>query len=82
MGITIFIFIFNFLQVQQKQKYIVQLSNELSSNDDRIHAMSDHLKNIRQELQHTQVFINDLPKKADISRNQIKILVAFIFLFV
>ena len=42
-------------QVQKKQREVITLNNDLSSNDNRVHAMSEHLRNIRQELQHTQV---------------------------
>ena len=43
------------IQVQRKQKGIVRARGDLEEYDDRIHAMSEHLKNVRQELQHTQV---------------------------
>ena len=48
------------LQVQRKQKGIVNVRNDLEEFDDRIHAMSEHLKNVRQELHHTQVSENNL----------------------
>ncbi|KAJ8309699.1 hypothetical protein KUTeg_011564, partial [Tegillarca granosa] len=35
-------------------KKIVGTQNELEEIDDRLHAMSEHLKNVRQELSHTQ----------------------------
>ena len=44
-------------QVQRKQKGIVRARGDLEEYDDRIHAMSEHLKNVRQELNHTQVFL-------------------------
>lgn len=44
-------------QVQDKQKKIVSFTNELEEIEDRVHAMSEHLKNVRQELTHTQVGI-------------------------
>lgn len=47
---------FFLLQIQDKQKKVVAATNDLEEFDDRIHAMSEHLKNVRQELQHTQVF--------------------------
>ena len=31
---------------------------DLEEYDDRIHAMSEHLKNVRQELHHTQVYLS------------------------
>ena len=49
----------NFIhQVQRKQREIVALQNELGENEDRVHSMSEHLKNVRQELQHTQGIVN------------------------
>lgn len=50
------VIIWNF-QVQDKQKKIVSFTNELEEIEDRVHAMSEHLKNVRQELTHTQVGI-------------------------
>lgn len=52
------------LQVTQKQRSVVKHINELEVTTDRITAMAEHLKNVRQELQHTQVgyvnlFIDD-----------------------
>lgn len=44
--------------VQKKQKEIVSLQNNLGENTDRVYSMSSHLKNVRQELQHTQGLIN------------------------
>lgn len=41
--------------MQDKQKNIVAFTNELEEIEDRVHAMSEHLKNVRQELTHTQV---------------------------
>lgn len=43
--------------MQDKQKKIVAFTNELEEIEDRVHAMSEHLKNVRQELTHTQVGI-------------------------
>ena len=42
-------------QVQKKQTKIVSSQNDLAETEDRINAMVEHLKNVRQELQHTQV---------------------------
>lgn len=50
-----FVVAFCSLQVQEKQRQITQLQNFLLENDDKVNAMSEHLKNVRQELQHTQV---------------------------
>ncbi|KAL5004553.1 hypothetical protein ScPMuIL_018009 [Solemya velum] len=41
-------------QVQRKQRLLVANHNEVEEVDDRLHAMSEHLRNVRQELQHTQ----------------------------
>lgn len=41
--------------VTEKEKAIVKTQNELKLNDDRVHHLSTHLKNVRQELKHTQV---------------------------
>ena len=46
-----------FTQVQDKQRQIIQLQNILRENEDKVNAMNEHLKNVRQELQHTQVHI-------------------------
>lgn len=45
-------------EIQRKQKEIVTAQNELGDNEDRVRAMSDHLHNVRQELQHTQGLVN------------------------
>jgi len=36
-------------------KRLLELNGELADNTDRFHAVSDHLKNVRQELQNAQV---------------------------
>ncbi|XP_068137178.1 coiled-coil domain-containing protein 39 [Hyperolius riggenbachi] len=41
-------------EVQKKQKEKVQLSNQVKDMEDRIQAMTDHLKNVKQELNYTQ----------------------------
>nr|XP_014341535.1 PREDICTED: coiled-coil domain-containing protein 39 isoform X2 [Latimeria chalumnae] len=41
-------------QLQENQKEKVNLENQVTEYEDRIHAMAEHLKNVRQELSHTQ----------------------------
>lgn len=48
-------FTLSFLQLEQKQKDIARMHAEVDQYGDRIRAMSDHLKNVRQERQQTQV---------------------------
>ncbi|XP_072033774.1 coiled-coil domain-containing protein 39-like [Amphiura filiformis] len=40
--------------VQTKQREIVQLQTELGTSEDRVFAMSEHMKNVQQELNQTQ----------------------------
>ena len=49
-------------QVQTKQREIVRLQTEMSVGEDRVHAMSEHMKNVQQELNQTQVLINGSSK--------------------
>ena len=42
-------------QVQQKEKQITSLQRRADEHKDRIQAITDHLRNVRQELQQTQV---------------------------
>ena len=44
-----------YFQVQQKQQLIIQKKNELKEIEDRSFSMTEHLKNIHQELSHCQV---------------------------
>ncbi|XP_033638039.1 coiled-coil domain-containing protein 39-like [Asterias rubens] len=41
-------------QVQRKQQEIVRFQSELSEHEDRVFAMSEHMKNVQQELNQTQ----------------------------
>lgn len=41
--------------VTDKEKNIVRCQQDLKQNEDRVHHISEHLKNVRQELKHTQV---------------------------
>ena len=45
------------LQLLLAQNLMVKLQNKFKENEDRVGAMSSHLKNVRQELLHTQVSI-------------------------
>ncbi|KAK6195619.1 hypothetical protein SNE40_001008 [Patella caerulea] len=51
--------------VQTKQRQIVADTSELSETDDRLHAMSEHLRNVRQELHHTQGLVNARKKETE-----------------
>ena len=42
-------------EVQAKEKEIAALQLQIEEHSERAQAISDHLKNVRQELQHTQV---------------------------
>lgn len=42
-------------KVQKREKEISSLQRKADDHQDRIQAISDHLKNVRQELQQTQV---------------------------
>lgn len=46
------------MQLEQKQKDITRMHAEVDQYGDRIRAMSDHLKNVRQERQQTQELCN------------------------
>lgn len=52
-------------EVQRKQKGIVKARGDLEEYDDRIHAMSEHLKNVRQELHHTQGLVSARKKEVE-----------------
>lgn len=45
-------------QVQRKERDISSLQLQIDENKDRVQAISDHLKNVRQELQQTQVCLS------------------------
>jgi len=60
-------------EVQQKQKEIIRLQNELSVNEDRVYAISSHLKNVRQELQHTQALVNARQKEVETEQHLQKV---------
>lgn len=60
-------------QVQTKQRQIVALQNELSGNEDRVHAILEHLKNVRQELHHTQGLVNARKNEVETESHLLKI---------
>lgn len=42
-------------QIQKKQKDLANMESKVSQHKERISAMIEHLKNVQQELSHTQV---------------------------
>lgn len=42
--------------VTRKQKLIGELDNQVAEFNERVDAIKEHMKNVRQELQHTQVY--------------------------
>lgn len=60
-------------EVQKKQTRIVSHQNELSETEERIRAMVEHLKNVRQELQHTQGLVGARGKEAETEEHLLKI---------
>lgn len=46
------------IEVQRKQKLIGELDNQVAEYNERVDAIKEHMKNVRQELQHTQVYKN------------------------
>ena len=42
-------------EVQRKEREIAALQQQIDEHKDRTQAIRDHLKNVRQELLHTQV---------------------------
>ncbi|XP_027048687.1 coiled-coil domain-containing protein 39-like, partial [Pocillopora damicornis] len=45
-------------EVTETQKNITTYKEQLDEHADRIYAMSEHLRNVQQELQHTQDLLN------------------------
>ncbi|XP_005105331.1 coiled-coil domain-containing protein 39 [Aplysia californica] len=60
-------------EVQQKQTRIVASQNDLAETEDRINAMLEHLKNVRQELQHTQGLVTAREKESETEDHLLKI---------
>ncbi|MBN3319607.1 CCD39 protein, partial [Atractosteus spatula] len=52
-------------ELQKKQKEKTNLENRLSEYKDRIQAMTDHLKNVKQELLHTQALCRAREKETE-----------------
>jgi len=46
------------VEVQQKQKLIGEINGQLSEYSERVAAMREHMRNVRQELQYTQVIMH------------------------
>ena len=49
-------------EVQRKEREIASLQLNVEEHKDRVQAIGDHLKNVRQELQQTQVCSPVLPE--------------------
>ncbi|XP_021365244.1 coiled-coil domain-containing protein 39-like [Mizuhopecten yessoensis] len=60
-------------QVQQKQRKIVSNKNNVEEIEDRLHAMSEHLKNVRQELGHTQGLTGARNKEIETENHMLQI---------
>ena len=43
------------IDVTRKQKLIGEFDNQVAEYNERVDAIKEHMKNVRQELQHTQV---------------------------
>ncbi|CAD5118818.1 DgyrCDS7498 [Dimorphilus gyrociliatus] len=52
-------------EIQKKQKKIVALQTKHGKNVERIGAIQDHMKNVKQELHHTQNLVNARKKEID-----------------
>lgn len=46
-------------QLQKKQKEQLNIGNKINQNKDVINALTEHLKNLKQEVSHTQVTFRD-----------------------
>ncbi|XP_059163653.1 coiled-coil domain-containing protein 39-like [Physella acuta] len=60
-------------KVQEKQNLIVATQNELKEVDERTRAMQEHLRNILQELQHTQGLVAARQKEVETEDHLFKI---------
>lgn len=54
-------------EVQRKEREITSLQLQIEEHRDRIQAISDHLRNVRQEVQHTQVCLRAGSRENDCS---------------
>ncbi|KAI1882832.1 hypothetical protein AGOR_G00238970 [Albula goreensis] len=52
-------------EIQRKQRENAVLENKVSEHKDKIQALSDHLKNVRQELNHTQALCRAVEKETE-----------------
>lgn len=59
--------------VQKKEKELVTAQQQLAETEDRVHALSEHLKNVRQELQLTQALVNARRKEVETEEHLSKI---------
>ncbi|PVD18338.1 hypothetical protein C0Q70_20887 [Pomacea canaliculata] len=57
-------------EVQRKQQIVTGHKNELDETEDRVFAMGEHLKNVRQELVHTQNNIFKQTQKLEQMKSQ------------
>ncbi|KAK0041425.1 coiled-coil domain-containing protein 39 [Biomphalaria pfeifferi] len=60
-------------EVQQKQTHVISVQNELAENEDRVRAMLEHLKNVRQELLLTQNLVGARHKETETEEHLLKI---------
>nr|KAG5697900.1 hypothetical protein BaRGS_026838 [Batillaria attramentaria] len=60
-------------EVQRKQQMITQNQNDLNETEDRVFAMTEHLKNVRQELLHTQALVEARDKELETEDHMLKI---------
>ncbi|XP_067948183.1 coiled-coil domain-containing protein 39-like [Watersipora subatra] len=59
--------------VSDKEKSIVKAQQELRQNEDRVHHVSEHLRNVRQELKHTQNIVTARGKEVETEDHLLKI---------
>lgn len=60
-------------ELQKGQQQLNSLKNELSEHEDRVSAMHEHLKNVRQELQATQAFHGARKKQQETEEHMTKL---------
>ncbi|XP_039256465.2 coiled-coil domain-containing protein 39-like [Styela clava] len=60
-------------ELAETRKEISLLTNDLSGNDDRVHAMSQHLQNVRRELTHNMALIDAYLKDFETEEHMISI---------
>ncbi|XP_071950306.1 coiled-coil domain-containing protein 39-like [Antedon mediterranea] len=58
-------------QIQKQQQHIVKLQQELGTHDDKVHALSEHSRNVNQELTHTLGLCKARDKQID-TENHLK----------